>query len=299
MNILIEATGSLTSTYLIKAIKESGHKVIGSDIVEFNHSKYLCDDFVIMPKVKDLNLWEKVEIILKEKAIDIVIPSLDETLLEWAERKEYFKNIGVDIILSPKNTIDTFQDKWKTYIFFTENNIPTAKTSLSSDLNLIKLRFGRGGTGIFDNNYIEKLDMVDYISQEKIYGNEYTVDTLFSKDGEPIYIVPRLRIDVKDGKSTKGIVVKNENIDNLVLEISRKIKFVGPINFQLFETKEKELIMIEINPRVAGGMALGFAATENWIKIIIENIVLNKEIIKVKPINYGMKMFRYYDELFV
>ena len=49
MNILIEATGGLTSGYLIKAIKDSGHRVIGSDIFEFNHSRYMCDDFVIMP----------------------------------------------------------------------------------------------------------------------------------------------------------------------------------------------------------------------------------------------------------
>lgn len=301
MNILIEATGGLTSGYLIKAIKEAGHKVIGSDIVDFNHSKYLCDDFVIMPKIKDEKLWEKVENILIEKNINIVIPSLDETLLDWAKRKEHFKNIGIEVIVSDKNTIDIFQDKWKTYLFFKENDILTPNTSLEAKFNLIKPRFGRGGGGIFDNSFTNNIDMSNNISQEKVFGDEYTVDTLFSKDGEAIYIVPRLRIDVKDGKSTKGIVVKNQNIDNLILEISKKIKFIGAINFQLFETVEKKLIMIEINPRIAGGMALGFAATENWIKIIIDNIVLDKQINKndIKSVKYGLKMVRYYEELFI
>jgi len=300
MKILLEATGSLTSGYLIKAVKQTNFIVVGSDINEFNHGKYLCDEFITMPKADDENLWMKIENILIEKNINVVIPSLDETLLGWAERKDYFKSLGIEVVISPKDTIETFQDKWKTHLFFSQNNINTPKTSLKPVFELLKPRFGRGGKGIVKNDY-KNVDMTGNISQEKVSGNEYTVDILFSKDGEPIYIVPRLRIDVKDGKSTKGIVIRNQKIDNLIEDISKKIKFIGPVNFQLFETPEGELVMIEVNPRIAGGMALGFAATENWIRIIIENIVLNNKIDqnKLKSIRYGLKMVRYYEEFFI
>jgi carbamoyl-phosphate synthase large subunit len=135
------------------------------------------------------------------------------------------------------------------------------------------------------------------ISQEMVHGEEYTVDVFFSKDFKPIYIVPRKRIDVKDGKSTKGMVVNNPKIDKLITKISNNIKFLGPINFQLFETKKGGLFLIEVNPRIAGGMALGFAASENWINLIVENI-LNEKTISVKNIDYGLKMTRYYSECF-
>ncbi len=302
MRIFIEASGSLVSGYLIKAIKEVNHIVIGSDIDEFNHARYLCDDFVVVPKSNDPDLWKKMEEILLEKQVDIVIPSLDETLLEWAKRKEYFKELGINIVISDPEVIETFCDKWKAYLFFIKNDIPTPKTSLEPTFDLIKPRYGRGGKGIFkkDHRTMETIDMRNYISQEFITGKEYTVDVLFSKDGDPIYIVPRLRLDIRDGKSIKGLTVKNENIENVVHEVSKKIKFIGPINFQFIETDEKKLYLIEINPRIAGGMALGFAATENWIKLIVENIVLGKEIRKenLKPIIYGLRMFRYYDEVF-
>lgn len=298
MNIFIEATGSLTSGYLIKAIKESGNRIIGSDISEFNHGKVLCDDFIVMPKLNDPNLWEKTLSLLKKYNVEIVIPSLDETMIDWASKTVFFKNENIKVIISPLNTIEIFQDKWNTYNFFKSINIKTPRTSLDADFEIIKPRLGRGGSGIYVNDYKSKIDMDNMISQERIFGEEYTIDAFFDNGGIPIYIVPRKRIDVKDGKSTKGIVFENKKINDLIIHISRKTKFIGPINFQLFETRDGELIFIEVNPRIAGGMALGIAATENWISLIIDNII-NENKINAKPINYGLKMIRYYDELFI
>lgn len=298
MNIFIEATGSLTSGYLIKAIKEAGHNVVGSDISDFNHAKKLCSDFIIMPKLNDISLWDKTKKLLLEHKIDIVIPSLDETMLEWAKRVKEYDELGIKIIISPLDTIKIFQDKWNTYKFFKSIGIDTPKTSLEAKYQLVKPRLGRGGSGIFENNFQKSFSMINMISQEKIKGIEYTVDVFFTNDNKPLYIVPRERIAVKEGKSTKGLVVKNHLIDEKIIEISKNIKFLGPINFQLFQTDDNQLIFIEVNPRIAGGMALGFAATENWINLIVNNIINNIDIIP-KEINYGLKMVRYYDECFI
>jgi len=297
MNILIEATGSLTSLYMIQAIKEAEHKVIGSDISIFNHAHSLCDDFIVMPKTNDKELWEKTKNLLIKHHVDIVIPSLDETMIDWATKVDEFHNYGITIIISPIKTINIFQDKWNTYNFFKSISIQTPKTSLEDIYQIIKPRLGRGGSGIFENTYKNNFSMQNLISQEKITGTEYTVDALFNKDGTAIYIVPRERIDVKEGKSTKGVVVKNKKIDDLIMKISKHIKFIGPINFQLFKTINDKLVFIEVNPRIAGGMALGFAATENWIKLMVDNIIKDKKIVP-KKINYGLKMARYYDECF-
>ena len=301
MNILIEATCSLTSGYLIKAIQNAGHRAVGSDITDFNHGYLLCDDFIVMPKCDDNELWQKIENSLLEKKIDIVIPSFDETLEEWAKRKEYFAKLKINIIISELHTINKFQDKWETYKFFKDIGVNTPKTSLEAIFSIVKPRFGRGGKGIFENDFNKLINMTDMISQEKIDGEEYTVDCLFDLNGKPIYIVPRIRIDVRDGKSTKGQVVKDEKINELVTKISENIRFIGPINFQLFKTNNGELVMIEVNPRIAGGMALGIAATENWISLIINNIVLGKPVNyeKINPIKYGLKMVRYYEECFI
>lgn len=297
MNIFIEATGSLTSNYLIEAIQESGHRVIGSDITEFNHGKILCDDFIHMPKTTDTELWQKTTKLLLKYKVDIVIPSLDETMLEWANRIKYYDELAIKVIISPKETIAIFQDKYKSYNFFNSIGINTPKTSLQAIHEIIKPRQGHGGNGIFTNTYENNFSMQGMISQERIKGQEYTVDVLFDKNSKPIYIIPRKRIAIKNGKSTKGIVKKNSKIDALINKISNHIRFIGAVNFQLFETLDKVLIFIEVNPRIAGGMALGFQASENWINVMIKNIIFNEEI-KPKKINYGLKMVRYYKEIF-
>ena len=298
MNILIEASGSLTSGYIIKAIKNSGNRVIGSDISDFNHAKVMCDDFILMPKHNDKNLWKKISKLLDDYNIDIVIPSFDETLLGWSERVSFFRSKNIKVIISPIDTIKTFQDKWIAFRFFKNIGVLTPESSLKSEFEIIKPRVGRGGSGIFLNDFKSEIDMTNMISQKKIIGQEYTVDCFFDVNGRPIYIIPRERLNVIDGKSSKGIVVKNLKIEDLVKKISLSIKFKGPINFQFFITDKKEIYILEINTRIAGGMALGFAASENWLELIIQNFINSNKILP-KKIKYGMKMSRYYDEIFI
>lgn len=294
--ILLEASGSLTAAYLIKAVQDAGCIALASDISDECYARGLTSYFTLMPKAKDKNLWEKIEEILDSYKVQIVIPSLDETLLEWAKRKKYFEKKNISIIISDENVIETFQDKWLTYLFFKENNIPTPETSLEQKYSLIKPRFGRGSNGIFIAK--ENVNMEGNISQELIHGTEYTIDVFCDNQHRPIYIVPRKRINVKEGKSTAGIVVKHKKIENYVRKICKATKFIGPINMQCFELENGEIKFIEINPRIAGGMALGFAATENWIPLIISNLINKKEIHPVE-VKYGLKMMRYYSEVFM
>ncbi len=296
MRILTEASGSLTSGYILRAIKEAGHSPIASDILGVHHGTFLADDSIVMPLCTDPQLWNKMEHLLHEHTIDIVIPSLDETLTAWAEHKDHFARQNIHVICSPADSIRTFQDKWATYCFFTKHGIPTPKTSLEQQYPVVKPRFGRGGQGVIING--SPCSMDNMISQEYIQGKEYTIDCLFSYDGKPIYIIPRLRGAVKEGKSLQGITVEHAAIHEWIEHISRNIPLCGPINFQCFETEEKNIYFIECNPRIAGGMALGFAASENWIPLIIKNILHHEDIIP-KPVTYQLKMFRYYAECFI
>lgn len=298
MRILTEATGSLTTAYLINSIKEAGHKAIGSDISKENHGISLCDDFILMPSTKEPDLWDKTTNLLAEYNIDVVIPSLDETLIDWAKRKDHFKKKGVHVILSPEDTIQVFQDKWETFKFFQSIDLDCPRTSLDSDYPLIKPRLGRGSTGIYVHNFDSDIDMKGCISQELIKGKEYTVDCFFDQNGEPLYIIPRERLGVKEGKSTKGHTIRNERIKEEISYVAKKIKCYGPINFQLFITAEGDHKYIEVNPRIAGGMALGFAASENWISLIVDGLINGRQL-KAKPVNYDLKMYRYYNEVFV
>lgn len=298
MNIFIESTGSLVSSYLIKAIKDAGHRCIGSDICGDVAGRYLADDFVVVPRKDDPDLWAALYNIIDAMKIDVVIPSFDETLLGWAKRKDEFKSLGVNIVLSDEKVVEIFQDKYASYHFFNQANVSTPKTSLVYDYDLVKPRFGRGGKGVLLNPEVG-ISMEGMISQEFKQGTEYTVDVFCDVQGEPIYIVPRERLSVNEGKSTGGRVVNHVAIINEVKKICSETRFEGPVNLQCIETLDGEISFIEVNPRIAGGMALGFAATENWVNLIVDHFVLGNKIKKQVPVSYGMQMFRYYSEVFV
>lgn len=296
LKVLTEASGSFTAASVIRAIKEAGCQCVASDIDAHCAGRYLADDFILMPGKNDPQLWDKVTGEIIKHEVDVVLPSFDETLQMWADHKEELKAKGIQVIISPAETIATFQDKWLTYLFFDQNGIPTPCTSLEQKYPLVKPRVGRGSVGV--RVATEKVEMEGNISQELVEGEEYTVDVFCNKFGKPVYIIPRKRLGVKEGKSTGGIVVFNKEIDHWVRRICDSICFYGPINMQCFVCDDGSIKFIEINPRIAGGMALGFAASENWVSLIIDHLISGKDIV-TKPVLYGLEMRRYYAEVFI
>lgn len=295
MRILTEAAGCLTAGYLIRMVKESGNTSIATDAAEDCFGKHLADEFYTVPFANSPESRNALFDLAVSKKIDIVVPTLDDSLLTWANMKAELTAFGTNVCISAAETLEVFLDKWKTYQFFEQHGIPTPKTSLQQEYPLVKPRNGRGGTGVVIPD--GRVSMDGCISQELLIGTEYTVDVFCNADGEPVYIVPRIRIGVKDGKATGGVTVRHEAIELIVRKICGAIPFWGPINIQCFELGNGEIKVTEINPRLGGGSILGMAATENWMNLIVK--MVNGESVHASvPVQYGLKMGRYYNEVF-
>ncbi|WP_409341771.1 ATP-grasp domain-containing protein [Paenibacillus sp. MBLB4367] len=293
--IFLEAAGCITTGYLIRSVHQAGYSAIAADMDAQVAASVLADEFFTLPSAGSDKFWESVYHHLTDKKVDVVFPSLHETLLDWSERSGELRGMGIHTVISEPETIRVCTDKWLTYLHFTNNGIPVPDTSLSQNYRLVKPRFGRGGKGIVMSD--DTLSMEGMISQQFVSGQEYTVDVFCDRVGVPVYIIPRKRLQVKDGKSTAGVVVNHSKIIEWVKKICAGLPFTGPVNLQCIETPEGEIKFIEINPRVAGGMALGFAASENWIALAVDHFIHYRPI-EPKPVAWGLKMMRYYEEVF-
>ena len=296
MRIMIEAAGSLVSSSTMKNIQKAGYTCIGTDCNSESFGKYLCDEFYTVPYASDPNSRQYLAKLVEDKKIDLVIPTLDEGMLAWSQMSEELKNKGTSVSISCPETIEICEDKWLTYQKFIENGIPTPKTSLDNIYPLVKPRNGRGGQGITIGD--KNVNMDGMISQELLSGIEYTTDVLCNLDGDPVYIVPRRRLTVREGKSTEGIVVENKKIIEGIKDICKAFHFSGPVNIQCFVDNEGEVKFTEINPRLGGGTTLGMAATENWFPLIVDIFVKGKKVKASCPVQYGLKMSRFYNEVF-
>ena len=288
---LFEASGSLASIGILIAAKEAGYKVVASDSDALSVGRHFSDAFHVVPETRDPNLWQALEAVVKREKVSLVIPSLDESLMLWDENREALRSQGIHVCLSSRAAIETFSDKWRAFEFFRQHNFPTPKTSLTQDYDVIKPRIGRGSRGVHLSD--GPTDMEGRISQEFCHGQEFTVDILCDGQGRPVYIVPRRRERILEGKSIVSIVDVNPQIVALCERICAVMDFCGPINIQIF--LDEGPTIIEINPRLASGAVLAFAATENWIPLM-HRIAMGEVVCATGEVQNGLRMERYFSE---
>lgn len=141
---------------------------------------------------------------------------------------------------------------------------------------------------------------LEYLDHE-VY-DEFTCDMYFGKDHELKCVVPRKRLEVRDGEVYKALTVNN----SLVTYLKEKFQYVegavGSLAAQFFLNKsnEDDIYGIEINPRFGGGYPLSYLSNANFSKWIIDEYLLG---ISIEPQfetwESDLLMIRYDDEILV
>jgi carbamoyl-phosphate synthase large subunit len=296
MIALVEAVGSLAWGTLLPYLRAIATRVIGLDISPLAYGLYLVDRGYLVPRYSDPDCMDALLDICRRERVELVLPTLHEGLQEWAARRDELAREGIRVLISPPETIALCHDKWETYRFFTNHQIPTPRTSLQHEHDLIKPRVGRGGGGIRRVTPGAPVDMAGHVSQEFIEGQEFSVDALCDLGGRVLYVVPRKRLAVESGLSVQGQVVRDEEIETYVRRILSATPFVGPVDIQCFRTTAG-VFFTEINPRIAGGLSLSMAATENWFEVLGK--LFRGEKVIPKPVRYDLVMMRYYSDYIV
>ncbi len=312
INVLITAASrrvSLIRSFLV-ALKDTESKVITIDYDLHSPALFFSHGYYKVPLVSDPGYLDAIEEIIEKENIKLIIPTIDQELLLWAENKERFLEKGVHVIISPPETVKICGDKWETYRFFKENNLPFPETYLPEMLTynmkyplFIKPRAGRGSVNSYIVNNKKELDFfLDYVPdpliQDYLDGKEFTVDVYYSEDHRLISFVARYRLVIRAGVSDRGRTFKSPELTRLLTEIGEKMKFSGPINVQGKIFKDR-ITFFEINPRFSGGIQLTVAAGENFSEFLIRE--LEGETLEPRLNQYRelLTMTSYEDSLFL
>jgi carbamoyl-phosphate synthase large subunit len=130
--------------------------------------------------------------------------------------------------------------------------------------------------------------------QEYLPGEEYTVDVLSDLSGAPLLAVPRVRLETKDGISSKGRVLRDPEMERLCLEIARHLNLKGPTCMQLKRDEGGRLKFLEINPRIGGGSMFTTLAGVN-IPMLLLDLIAGTEL--AIPAPNEIVVLRYYEEV--
>ncbi len=292
------------------ALQASGGRVITVDYNTFSPALYFGDNHYTVPLVDDPAYFDRLDQIIEKEDIRLVIPTIDDELPLWADRKKTYAARGISVSISPRETIDICDDKWQTFEFFRAQGLPFPRTYLTEHLTyqmpyplFIKPRSGRGSVNSFIVRNKRELDFfVEYVPdplvQDFVQGKEVTVDAFFGQDGELISYVPRYRLVIRAGVSDRGKTFRHDGLQSLLLEIGRKLPFAGAINLQ-GKIQRGEVTFFEINPRFSGGIQLSTAAGPNFASFLVRE--LQGETLKPElgAYNANLSMTSYEDSVFI
>jgi len=252
--------------------------------------------------------------ICEKEDIKLLISLLDTDLSKLSNHRKMFKEIGTEILISSYKVVDTCQDKIKTFKFLMHNGIETpnlfkVEEALSGKIKdfplILKPSQGSASKGIFKINNVEELKFYrpkvrNPVLQEFINGTEYTIDVLADFNSNVRCIVPRKRLEVREGEVSKGITVKNQKIIDIAKKcVESLIEVIGPITVQGFLTIEGNFKVTEINPRFGGGHPLAIAAGADFPRWIIEMTQGKDPSIELDGWEDGLLMLRYDDAIFI
>jgi len=313
MNLLITSAGRRVSLIrfaqeTLKQFDPSG-KVYAMDMApELSAACQVSDGYAKAPRVTDLSYSSFLLDYCLKHSITLILPTIDTELSILADLKILFRNRGITIAVSEKNVCDTFYLKSSTFEFFHRHGFKTPQiwTDLISAPYPLFAKLDNSSCSIGAmkiTSYQEALKLQEtntqYIFQNYIEGQEYTVDFYVSKTQEPIAIVPRKRLETRAGEVSKSITCKDLNIIEEVKRLSKTLKGAwGPMTLQLFQTARNELYLIEINPRLGGGYPLSYHSGMNIFRLVLLEM-LEEKLCYDETWEDNLTMLRYDDEVLV
>ncbi len=279
-----------------------GLKIYGVDSADTAPALLYCDQTRRVCKMSDPEYISQLSEICRNDKIDMVIPTIDTDLLVLSENVSAFGKTKV--LISAPDKIRICRNKNYTADFFESCDCRAPKTvndyekysgifpcfikpcDGSSSINAYKVYS-------YDDlkTYAHQID--DYIIQPFIDGTEYTVDIFCDLEGVPVYIIPRIRLQVRSGEVLKTRIELDDKIIAECKRIIEKFRPVGPMTVQLIRQKGTgKDYFIEINPRYGGGSPLSMKAGARSAQAVL-NILLDRPIERSSPISNGAVFSRF------
>lgn len=322
VKVFITGSGCAVGQAILKCLNVSEYElnIFVGDISKISLEFYLKNQ-ILIPKVEQKNSLKWFINFLKKKKIDILFVGSEFEIEFFSKhKKEIEKKTDTLVCVSDYKTTKLFNNKLSTIQFLEKNNFNHPKTFAITkhikNKNDIKIKFpfylkdthGTSSKNVFLINSFQELrenvkKIKKPIIQESLgkkydvskFHDEFTCSVFYKKNGQILGPFLSERI-LKHGTSWVLRTVKNNDLKKYILNVSKKIKGTGSVNFQLKRHKNKFYIF-EINPRFSGTTFSRAILKFNEPEMFIKNYFFNKEI---RNANYKQGYsYRYFEDIFI
>ncbi|WP_289037850.1 ATP-grasp domain-containing protein [uncultured Zobellia sp.] len=287
--VLVTGIGGNVGQGILRNIRDCFPQIhlVGVDIALFTPGNHLCDKTYKVPYSYDEKYISTIQSICKKESVDLIIPSTDYEVFYLAKNKS---DIPCSIAASNHGTTEKYLDKYKSYLYHKENEIPFAQSWTPSDYIpvdgdiIAKPREGRGSRGILINPENPNELPSNYMIQKLLKGKEITTAVYVTKENvlHGIFTMDR---ELTNGTTSKAKVVFD--YDNQLKNIAQKMVSLGGLkgsfNIQSIVTAENEIVPFEINCRISGTNSIRHNLGFRDVVYTIEEYLFNIRPSEAKP----------------
>lgn len=305
---------------LLEAFRRAAHRlgidlrIIGADASPTAPAAHLCDLSVRVPRAGDDDYIPALLDIVRQHRVDLLIPLIDSDLPVLSLSRERFAECGCEVLISSPEAVGICRDKMATYQFLIRYHLPTPETWLydarrheqyRSFPYFLKPRYGSAAESNFLVHTSDELRVLasrvpEPIIQTYIEGTEHTLDVYVCPRGQVRCVVPRRRLAVRGGEVSKSQIVR----DPAVIDVGRRVAqhltgARGVITIQCMVRPDGDVRVIEINPRLGGGVPLAIFAGADFPLWLLQEHIGQTPDYRDDAYTDGVQMLRFDQSIFV
>lgn len=279
-------------------------RVIGTEIdIHAPAAQALGNAIRIVPRTDNPRYVDTITDLCAAEGVDAVLPLIDPDIAVLGAAK------GVPLASVGQDEARMVSDKWLTYCWLNERDIPTARTWLPEEglptpelPVFMKPRFGSGGIDAFAVRTPQALEFftghIDRpVIQELLAGPEVTVDVVVGRDGAVLGTAQRKRLAVRGGEVSRGEVIHDPAVTELVDRVVAELHPSGPVTVQGMYDAEGGFRVTEINARLGGGLPLAVAAGVPVVDLLVRSHA-GEHPARQDATDVGLRMARFDDSFF-
>jgi carbamoyl-phosphate synthase large subunit len=239
------------------------------------------DRRLAIPFARDSLFADRLLELCDQHRIDLIVPGVDEELLRLAGKKGAS---GWPRILVPDvSFVSLMLDKLEAALALAAIRLDAPKTvpierfkEISFPL-IAKPRSGRGSRGVVLLKYPEQVaayltlqdgEVENYIAQELIIGDEYTVFVMADGGEAPCAVIP-VRAFEKRGVTVRAQTEANAAIITYARAFQAHFRPSGCYNIQCMLTPDGRVFPFEVNPRISTTFVLAIATGYDPIPVAL------------------------------
>ena len=285
IRVLVTGVGGPAAVSVIKSLKlDPTVQLLAADMDPWAAGLYLvpADARTLIPAGLDPNFASAVLARCVALGVHVLIPTVDAEMRPLAGARAEYAAAGIELMLAPERALDLTLDKLA-LARCCEGQVRVPRTERFDDAVdpgswdypvILKPRTGSGSRDISVVASARELAGLErseeFIVQEYLPGEEYSIDVLSDTRSHVIAAVPRVRARVDSGVSVAGRTVHDPELEHFGITVASVTGLTYISNVQCRRDVAGRASLLEVNPRAPGALPLTMASGVNMPRLALD-----------------------------